>query len=303
MAFVYWIRHKDHTDILTEGYVGITNRSVSYRLKEHYRAVRSIDVPNENVNISIVHKAMHKYKDDIIVDTVCECDHDYALWLENKIRPLPNIGWNLSVGGMTGMLGRQQTDTQKMIVSKMWRGCERSEPEADRLRHLCIDREVPEDEKKKRSEVVLNKHLLDLPRTNLDVLSRINDIYKYYLEGYRQYKVASLLNIPHSRGMRGIFNRLDLGYNPLEDDRMQQFILEYVKYNGVYTSDLKTYQEKLIDKQPKNISFDKRGNVLAYFMVDYKRYSKTFNTSRYSLETAMNMARDWLNENMPKGPE
>lgn len=168
MAFVYWIRHRDHTDILTEGYIGITNRSVSYRLKEHYRIVRSIDAPNDNVTVSIVHKAMYKYKDDIIVDTICECDHDYALWLENKIRPLPNIGWNISVGGMTCMLGRQQTDTQKMIVSKLWRGCEKSEQEARRLRHLCVDREVPEDEKKKRSEVVLSKHLQILIRNSYE---------------------------------------------------------------------------------------------------------------------------------------
>ena len=38
---------------------------------------------------------------DIKVTTVCICDRDYALLLENKLRPLKGIGWNIVVGGVT----------------------------------------------------------------------------------------------------------------------------------------------------------------------------------------------------------
>lgn len=92
---VYWIHREAHTDIEKEGYVGITRETVSRRYSRHLGAAKN----NRHVNKHL-QSAILAY-DDIVVTTICICDKDYALLLENKLRPVKNIGWNIVVGGIT----------------------------------------------------------------------------------------------------------------------------------------------------------------------------------------------------------
>lgn len=92
---VYWIHRTAHTDILTEGYVGITRGSVSRRYARHLSNAKRGTKLNPHLYSSLL-----KY-DDIVTTTLCLCDRDYALLLENKLRPIKSIGWNIAVGGIT----------------------------------------------------------------------------------------------------------------------------------------------------------------------------------------------------------
>lgn len=91
MSFVYWIRKPDHNDMFSEGYIGITKRSVFTRYREHKS--------NATHKHTYLYNAINKYGDSLIVETLIECDLDYAYWLEEKLRPDTNIGWNKLPGG------------------------------------------------------------------------------------------------------------------------------------------------------------------------------------------------------------
>lgn len=89
MTKVYWIRHNKHSDVLTEGYIGITN-NLNNRLRYH---------KERNTNKKL-RNAISKYQDEIIVDVLYEYDtEDEALQKEEELRPKQFIGWNLAPGG------------------------------------------------------------------------------------------------------------------------------------------------------------------------------------------------------------
>lgn len=86
---VYWIRHKDHTDIFTQGYVGVTNRFIR-RIWEHLTL-------NQNRHLSF---AIQKYGwDNLIKEQVLVADKDYCLNIESQLRSKDAIGWNVIKGG------------------------------------------------------------------------------------------------------------------------------------------------------------------------------------------------------------
>jgi hypothetical protein len=89
MTCVYWIRQKDHTDIFSQGYVGVSSR-FSRRLWEH---------ENKTQNAHFQH-AIKKYGwDSLIKEKVIIGDEDYCYEMEAKLRPTEKMGWNLVVGG------------------------------------------------------------------------------------------------------------------------------------------------------------------------------------------------------------
>lgn len=89
MVKVYWIHKKEQTNILAEGYVGITT-DLDTRINFHKKRNKNFKLRN----------AINKYKDEIIVDVVYEFQtEEEALQKEIELRPKPFIGWNLAEGG------------------------------------------------------------------------------------------------------------------------------------------------------------------------------------------------------------
>jgi predicted GIY-YIG superfamily endonuclease len=91
---VYWIHTSNHTDKLSQGYVGITC-NFKDRMKSHKKnkkktiltdAIKSYGWNNLNKQILISNLSLKE-----------------ALAIEEKYRPIQNLGWNLQKGGELGV--------------------------------------------------------------------------------------------------------------------------------------------------------------------------------------------------------
>lgn len=106
MAEVYWIHLPEHTDMFTEGYIGITSRTTKERFKAHIKESKRKDRKKYRI-----HNVIAKYLERLIVDTLVICDDDYAIELEAKLRPSSRIGWNTVAGGQNVKLVRDVKET------------------------------------------------------------------------------------------------------------------------------------------------------------------------------------------------
>ena len=86
---VYWIHHPEHTDMFTQGYIGIT-KDIKKRFEEH---------KNRPSNAHLKH-AIKKYGwDNLVKEIVLVADKAYCLMIEAKLRAKNKIGWNVIMGG------------------------------------------------------------------------------------------------------------------------------------------------------------------------------------------------------------
>jgi group I intron endonuclease len=86
---VYWIHHPSHTDIFSQGYVGVSVNT-DVRFRKHKRAKQNAHLRN----------AINKYGwDNLVKKTVLIADTDYCLEVETKLRSKDDIGWNIVKGG------------------------------------------------------------------------------------------------------------------------------------------------------------------------------------------------------------
>lgn len=84
---VYHIHEKENTNV-NEGYVGITRRSLSYRLEQHMCSKRPVGTILRSLG-----------KKNIVIDQLAMLPKEQALMLEYQLRPKLNIGWNVRAGG------------------------------------------------------------------------------------------------------------------------------------------------------------------------------------------------------------
>jgi predicted GIY-YIG superfamily endonuclease/ribosomal protein L37AE/L43A len=86
---VYWIRHKDHTDMFSQGYIGIS-KDAEKRFNQHFKRTQ-----NRHLKFAI-----NKYGwDNLVKQQLIIAEKDYCLNLERKLRPTDDIGWNCVSGG------------------------------------------------------------------------------------------------------------------------------------------------------------------------------------------------------------
>ena len=86
---LYWIRHKDHTDMFSQGYIGVS-KNTEARFKRHSKY-------SDNQHLKA---AIKKYGwDSLIKEIILIGEERYCYNLELKIRPTKQIGWNIAEGG------------------------------------------------------------------------------------------------------------------------------------------------------------------------------------------------------------
>jgi len=86
---LYWIHHPEHTDMFTQGYVGIS-KNIKARWYRHKAFTQNAHLKN----------AIAKYGwDTLVKKIVLIADEAYCLMIEAKLRAKKNIGWNIIEGG------------------------------------------------------------------------------------------------------------------------------------------------------------------------------------------------------------
>jgi hypothetical protein len=86
---VYWIRHKDHADMFSQGYIGVS-KYAEKRFSQHYKRTQ-----NRHLKFAI-----EKYGwDNLVKQRILIADEAYCLEIEQKLRPEADIGWNCAIGG------------------------------------------------------------------------------------------------------------------------------------------------------------------------------------------------------------
>ena len=115
MYSVYWIHLEQHTDPLTEGYIGVSNQP-----KARFRAHTT---DNTSSGSSVVKQMVELYGLTAIKHTILFQDSNFevAQAKEFEYRPTPNIGWNLAKGGgvSPSNIGRKHS---KETVDKITNG-------------------------------------------------------------------------------------------------------------------------------------------------------------------------------------
>ena len=97
---LYWIRHKDHIDMFSQGYVGVS-KNTEARWFRHSRY-------SDNQHLKA---AIKKYGwDNLIKEVVLIGEETYCYDLETKIRPTKQIGWNIAEGGMKPPVSQHRGD-------------------------------------------------------------------------------------------------------------------------------------------------------------------------------------------------
>lgn len=136
MVSVYWIRHQDHTDMFSQGYIGISN-NVERRMINHFNQPSNTHLQN----------AINKHGwDNLIKEVVLLADKDYCLDIEKKLRPADFIGWNATAGGgmppkpYKGMgKGNKLSQETKDKISAKRKGFKHSMETRQKLRQMAKD--------------------------------------------------------------------------------------------------------------------------------------------------------------------
>ncbi len=147
MCKVYWLHHKDHTNI-HEGYIGVSI-NVDRRLKEHFSN-------KENPHL---HYAFQKYN-NIECTILLEGSEDYCYEIEKKLRPNKKMGWNIAEGGAKPPIqignqwnkGRRHSKEFKMKMSIIHKGKILSEEHKEKIgrSHIGI---FPNEEIRKKLSI------------------------------------------------------------------------------------------------------------------------------------------------------
>lgn len=115
MSSVYWIHHPEHTDMFSQGYIGVS-KDLKKRWNDHAKRTGNLHLK----------RAIKKYGwDNLVKEVVLVAEEAYCLMIEAKLRAEDKIGWNIVKGG--GMppltkynLGKNLSESikQKISVSK-----------------------------------------------------------------------------------------------------------------------------------------------------------------------------------------
>lgn len=249
MAIVYWIRKPEHTDLFTQGYIGVSSRTLEERIAEH------VKVSGENhKKVYAIHKAIRSIGiDNLICSVVIIADEDYCYEVESKLRPTKKIGWNLAEGGSKppSKLGFKHSDESKEKISKIWKGKTRSPESVKRsaesrtgFKHSeeslqkmsesqlgrkqsqeTIDKRISkvkgqtrtEEQKKKFSDARLSKNPWEIKPANIETWKLADVYYSEWLEEKSPHKVARRLGLNHN-SLAAMFRWFERGYTPLENE-------------------------------------------------------------------------------------
>jgi hypothetical protein len=95
VAVLYWLHLKEHTDVFTQGYVGVTTRLIEVRFKEHCSKFNNSYNPYNPLHLAF---AQHG-TENIVKTRLCVADTSEIYKVEELFRPFEYMGWNTAQGG------------------------------------------------------------------------------------------------------------------------------------------------------------------------------------------------------------
>ena len=225
LAEVYWIRHKNHTDLFNEGYIGVTKTTAKKRFHRHKQISQSSKKYRKHV-----HNAIIKYGEDIVCQTIVVCDLDYAYSLEKKLRPHYNIGWNISCGGKQKNKKSGFTEEARMKISETHKGKKKSFLMRKRLsearKGISIPRKPESTEKQRIS--MLNRIPWEGKNKNPLFWCKADEVFCLWNSGFSDFKASNESSVGRMT-VRMMFRKFKEGWNPLEDSDWLNFKNQVIK--------------------------------------------------------------------------
>lgn len=108
--YLYWIRSEDMKDMFSEGYVGVTT-NVKHRHSGH-----RLRLETESTDISERFVQAYKTNKFLVMEVINAGSRGVIELEEYTLRPEPNIGWNVKVGG-NGSACVEKLYSQKLVSS------------------------------------------------------------------------------------------------------------------------------------------------------------------------------------------
>lgn len=211
---VYWIRKAEHTDIFSEGYVGVTITKLQRRWTQHKNAAKANKYP--------IHRAINKYGDELVCELILIGTKEYCLDIEKNLRPTPGIGYNSAAGGLRiGRFGSTNSeDTRAKLSSAVKAAYEKDPTYRVRNSQSKKGRVMPESQKENIKKSM--KQIQYFPWTNSlarnDIWSRADVFYEFYrVNNTTSLKEMCTYFQLKYHNLQTMFNRFKSGWAPLED--------------------------------------------------------------------------------------
>lgn len=223
MASLYWIRRKEHKDIWSEGYIGITKQTVAIRFKSHINSFKA-----GRKGCDKLQAAFGKYGyENLIVETILDgVSLDFVAEMEKTLRPYPEIGWNIAVGGYAKQLGRKFSKEHRKKLSESHSGKIISEEQKEyarkRVTELWEDAEYRDIQTKNRSKwrpPFANKRIWANAGMYFNFWVKDNPTGITIAKHFDEYEFKNVI--------RGIVRHFKEGWIPYEDEEWVTFFNEY----------------------------------------------------------------------------
>ncbi len=217
--------------MFTEGYIGVSVQGAIKRYRIHKSDAKAgSKLP--------IHNAIRKYGDTLILDTIVKGDPEYCYFMEGRLRPTPNIGYNVSAGGAATNLGSKHSEETRKKISIAGKGRKATADAIENMRKAKSNNPtIHTDETKEYLRSLSKKR--GMSKATRDGASKANKlkvawknnisigsiwlmadkVYTYSKENptHGVRKIAESFNIVYSQ-LAVMYKKIKSGWNPFEDE-------------------------------------------------------------------------------------
>ena len=223
-CYVYWIHRPCDLDIMTQGYIGISNKPAT-RWKQHLKRSKTSKSNHRLYNSLRLHS-------DYVFDILVLSTRSYCFEVEEKLRPQKNIGLNSQRGGL-------YTPSNKEICSSLREKLTLAAKEAyindptlkERCGRMNAGRVLTDEHKKKISESGKGlQKAWNNSIANKAIWLLADEMYLSFITGEctTYYSLSKKFNLKVYQ-TKNVFQLFKSGWNPLNDIDYQRYKKKEIK--------------------------------------------------------------------------
>lgn len=218
MAEVYWIRLPEHTDVFTQGYVGVTKNTAKSRFCGHLQEATT----KRRSQTSRLHNYIRKHgRQGLIFETLVISDLEYAFELEKKLRPTERIGWNVAIGGLNVVNpgGYKLSPETRKKMSESFVNGKRSPVTEETRRKISLTQKGSKRSPLSKESVDKRERtrFLNMWESEPSVWARCGVWYEFYINGMGLARICEKAHNERIGSLRAVFSRFKMGWVPHED--------------------------------------------------------------------------------------